>query len=76
MVQLSQMFILRMKTQIVSRLALLHLIVFRRLVRKMCIRDSDGSWCCRKMRMPITEVYDRYYDKLEEKMCIRDRASA
>lgn len=27
---------------------------------------EDGSWCCRKMRMPITEVYDRYYDKLEE----------
>ena len=28
---------------------------------------EDGAWCCRKMRMPITEVYDRYYDKLEEK---------
>lgn len=28
---------------------------------------EDGSWCCRKMRMPITEAYDRYYDKLEEK---------
>lgn len=28
---------------------------------------EDGSWCCRKMCMPITEVYDRYYDKLEEK---------
>lgn len=28
---------------------------------------EDGSWCCRKMRMPITEVYDRYYDKLEKK---------
>ena len=28
---------------------------------------EDGSWCCRKMRMPITEVYDRYFDKLEEK---------
>lgn len=28
---------------------------------------EDGSWCCRKMRMPITEVYDRYYDKIEEK---------
>lgn len=28
---------------------------------------EDGSWCCRKMRMPITEVYDRYYDKLEDK---------
>ena len=28
---------------------------------------EDGAWCCRKMRMPITEVYDRYYDKLSEK---------
>ena len=28
---------------------------------------EDGAWCCRKMRLPITEVYDRYYDKLEEK---------
>lgn len=28
---------------------------------------EDGSWCCRKMRMPITEIYDRYYDKLDEK---------
>lgn len=28
---------------------------------------EDGSWCCRKMRLPITEVYDRYYDKLENK---------
>lgn len=28
---------------------------------------EDGSWCCRKMRMPITEVYDRYFDKLSEK---------
>lgn len=28
---------------------------------------EDGEWCCRKMRMPITEVYDRYFDKLEEK---------
>lgn len=28
---------------------------------------EDGSWCCRKMRLPITEVYDRYYDKLTEK---------
>lgn len=24
---------------------------------------EDGSWCCRKMRLPIAEVYDRYYDK-------------
>lgn len=28
---------------------------------------EDGSWCCRKMKLPITEVYDRYYDKLTEK---------
>ena len=28
---------------------------------------EDGSWCCRKMRLPIAEIYDRYYDKLEEK---------
>ena len=28
---------------------------------------EDGAWCCRKMRMPITDVYDRYFDKLEEK---------
>lgn len=28
---------------------------------------EDGAWCVRKMRMPITEVYDRYYDKLTEK---------
>lgn len=28
---------------------------------------EDGAWCCRKMRMPITEVYDRYYNKLSDK---------
>lgn len=28
---------------------------------------EDGSWCCRRMRLPITEVYDRYFDKLSEK---------
>ena len=28
---------------------------------------EDGAWCCRKMRMPIAEVYDRYYDKLDSK---------
>ena len=28
---------------------------------------EDGSWCCRKMRLSITEVYDRYFDKLDEK---------
>ena len=28
---------------------------------------EDGAWCCRRMRMPVTEIYDRYYDKLSEK---------
>lgn len=28
---------------------------------------EDASWCCRKMRLPVAEVYDRYYDKLSEK---------
>lgn len=28
---------------------------------------EDGSWCCRRMRMPVPQVYDRYYDKLTEK---------
>lgn len=28
---------------------------------------EDGSWCCRKMRMPVETIYDRYYDKLTEK---------
>lgn len=28
---------------------------------------EDGSWCCRRMRLPIQEIYDRYYDKLTEK---------
>lgn len=28
---------------------------------------EDGTWCCRRMRMPVTEIYDRYYDKLTEK---------
>ena len=28
---------------------------------------EDGAWCCRRMRLPITEVYDRYCDKLTEK---------
>lgn len=28
---------------------------------------EDASWCCRKMRLPVAEVYDRYYDKLDEK---------
>lgn len=28
---------------------------------------EDGSWCCRRMRMPVSEIYDRYYNKLTEK---------
>lgn len=28
---------------------------------------QDGSWCCRKMRLPVAEIYDRYYNKLTEK---------
>lgn len=28
---------------------------------------EDGSWCCRRMRLPVAEIYDRYFDKLEEK---------
>lgn len=28
---------------------------------------EDGSWCCRRMRLPMQEIYDRYYDKLSEK---------
>ena len=28
---------------------------------------EDGSWCCRRMRMPVAEIYDRYYKKLSEK---------
>jgi hypothetical protein len=28
---------------------------------------EDAAWCCRKMRLPITEIYDRYFDKLKEK---------
>lgn len=28
---------------------------------------EDGSWCCRRMRMPVAEIYDRYYSKLSEK---------
>lgn len=28
---------------------------------------EDGSWCCRRMRLPVSEIYDRYYDKLTEK---------
>lgn len=28
---------------------------------------EDGDWACRRMRMSITEIYDRLYDKMEEK---------
>jgi len=28
---------------------------------------EDGSWCCRRMRMDVATIYDRYYDKLSEK---------
>ena len=28
---------------------------------------EDGAWCRRKMRLPVTEIYDRYNDKLTEK---------
>lgn len=28
---------------------------------------EDASWCCRRMRLSVAEIYDRYYDKLSEK---------
>ena len=28
---------------------------------------EDGSWCCRRMRLPVAEIYDRYYNKFTEK---------
>lgn len=28
---------------------------------------EDGDWCCRRMRLSYTEVYDRFYDKMTEK---------
>ena len=28
---------------------------------------EDVAGCCRKMRMPVTEIYDRYFDKISEK---------
>ena len=28
---------------------------------------EDASWCCRRMRMSVAEVYDRYNNKLTEK---------
>jgi hypothetical protein len=27
----------------------------------------EASWCCRKMIMSATELYDRFYDKMSEK---------
>lgn len=27
----------------------------------------EASWCCRKMNMSATEIYDRFYDKMSEK---------
>ena len=32
---------------------------------------EDGAWCCRRMHLPITDVYDRYYDKFTEKDLIK-----
>lgn len=28
---------------------------------------EDGDWCCRRMRLAYTEVYDKFYDKMDEK---------
>lgn len=28
---------------------------------------EDGSWACRKMRLPVSTIHDRYFDKLTEK---------
>lgn len=28
---------------------------------------EDGDWCCRRMRLAYTEVYDRFFDKMTEK---------
>lgn len=28
---------------------------------------EDGSWCCRRMRLSVAEIYDRYFDKISEK---------
>ena len=28
---------------------------------------EDSSWCCRRMRLPVATLYDRYYDKLTQK---------
>ena len=28
---------------------------------------EDGSWCVRKMKLPVAEIYDRYNDKMDEK---------
>ena len=28
---------------------------------------EDGMWCCRKMRLPVSTIYDRYYNKFTQK---------
>jgi len=28
---------------------------------------KDADWCCYKMNLSATEIYDRFYDKMEEK---------
>lgn len=28
---------------------------------------EDGDWACRRMRLSYTDIYDRFYDKLDEK---------
>ena len=28
---------------------------------------EDASWCCRRMKLPLSTLYDRYYNKLNEK---------
>lgn len=28
---------------------------------------EDGDWCCHRMRLAYTEVYDRFYDKMDER---------
>jgi len=27
---------------------------------------EDGDWACRRMRLAYTEVYDRFFDKMDE----------
>ncbi len=28
---------------------------------------EDGAWCCRRMKLSVEQIYDRYFDKLTEK---------